>query len=245
MNYNGLSNQPSSDGRYFYLQPNGGTNPQIKLNDKNTKLQDNAILVKIGAIEHFVFKVKTPFGNYVTANLDMSTIFGDDDPMTCIPETLKRKYVTFKGCYSDENLTSAVSNFYTAAINCTTTEVIDGVTRKVIYLKYETNMPFETCLKATPTYDDLKWYNFYTNKEIQYIAWAEKKNDSGTAIDNYNFHTNKNHSRYSYDSHFAFVGDPFEMKIVTRKASDEAGPLKYVTINDNGNYIEVMAQHGK
>ena len=242
MNYNGLSNQPSSDGRYFYLQPNGGTNPQIKLNDKNTKLQDNAILVKIGAIEHFVFKVKTPFGNYVTANLDMSTIFGDDDPMTCIPETLKRKYVTFKGCYSDENLTSAVSNFYTAAINCTTTEVIDGVTRKVIYLKYETDMPFETCLKASPTYDDLTWYNFYTNKEIQYIAWAEKKNDSGTAIDNYNFHTNKNHSRYSYDSHFAFVGDPFEMKIVTRKASDEAGSLKYVTINetinDNGNYIE-------
>ena len=37
-------------------------------------------------------------------------------------------------------------------------------------------------LKATPTYDDLKWYNFYTNKEIQYIAWAEKKNDSDVGL---------------------------------------------------------------
>ena len=222
MNYNGQSNQPSSDGRYYYLQPNGGTNPQIKLNDNNTKLQDNAILVKIGTIVHYVYKVKTPFGHYASATLDMSTIFGDDDPMACIPETLKRKYVTFKGCYSDDNLANAVSNFAEAATNCTTTEVIDGVTRKVIYLKYDTNMPFETCLKTEgTTYDDLTWYNFYTNKETQYIAY-----NSGT-----NFYTYPtNHSRYGYDSHFAFVGDPFEMKIVSRKATDNAsGTLQYLT----------------
>ncbi len=245
MNYNGQTNQPTTTaqdnlpaGQYYFLQPNGGLNPQIKLPDSDAKKCDNAILVKIGAIEHFVYKVKTPFGHYASATLDMSTIFGDDDPMTCIPEALKRKYVTFKGAYSDDNLTSAVSTFATAATNCTTTEDINGVTRKVIYLKYETNMPFETCLKPSPTYDDLKWYNFYTNKEVQYIAWAEKKNDSGGTIDHYNFHTKSSHSRYGRDSHFAFVGDPFEMKIVSRKASDDAGSLKYVTINDTGNYIE-------
>ena len=83
--------------------------------------------MKIGTIVHYVYRVKTPFGHYASATLDMSTIFGDDDPMTCIPETLKRKYVTFTGAYSDDNLTSAVSNFAEAATNCMTTEVISFI----------------------------------------------------------------------------------------------------------------------
>ncbi len=239
MNYNGQSVQPTTAGQYYYLQPNGGNSPHIKLPNTDTKQTYNNMLIKIGTTVHYLYKVKTPFGNYVSATLDMSTIFSDDDPMTCIPDGLMRKYVTFTGAYRDDAMTSPVSTF-AAAATCTT-ETVDGVTRKVIYLSYETDMPFETCLESSPAYGDLTWYNFYTNKEPQYIAWAEKKNDNNADITNYNFHTAKNHSRYGRDSHFAFVGDPFEMKIVSRKASDDAGSLKYITINSEapaGNYIE-------
>ncbi|MBR1878021.1 MAG: hypothetical protein IJ814_03330 [Paludibacteraceae bacterium] len=213
VNCNGQTRQPTAAGLYYNLVPNGGLNPQFKTGENY-----NSTLIKIGRVEHFLYKVKTPFGNWVSEPLDMTSIFGDEDPMSCIPDKLMRKYATFTGAYSDEEMTSEVTTFQEAFSACTTTETVDGVERKVIYLSYETDMPFETA-SADATYSDLTWYNFYTNKEPQYIVWLE----DGL------FKTNKHHSRILEDSHFAFIGDPFEMKIVSRFASNAAGALRYLT----------------
>ena len=221
MNYNGQTNQPTAEGKYYYLQPNGGTNPQIKLPDANATLAYNSTMVKIGTTEKYAYQIVTPFGHVVSDTLYMSSIFGDDDPMTCIPEELKRKYVTFTGAYTDAGRTTPGSKFADFPKN--------GAGVRIVYLKYETDMPFETAA-ASATYDDLKWYNFYTNREPQYVVWLE----GGL------FRTNKNYSCITQDSHFAFVGDPFEMKIVSRSASNAAGALRYLTyastFTDNMTY---------
>ena len=74
-------------------------------------------------------------------------------------------------------------------------------------------MPFETSATSA-TYDNLKWYNFYTNKEEQYIV---RYNSTSTSFNT----TGSDGSRYARTSHFAFVGDPYELKIVSRKLADD------------------------
>jgi len=162
----------------------------------------------------------------------VSDYSNSDDPKDHVPEVLKRKYVTFTGGYKETGLTNKYASF--AAVDADGSAETDESGRKVIWLKYETSMPFTTCTTASPAYDDLTWYNFYTNKEDQYIV---RYNSTSTSFNT----TGTDGSRYARTSHFAFVGAFFEMKIVSLELTDyNSGTLHYLKLNDpvSGNITQ-------
>ena len=176
---------------------------------------------KIYLVNSYVFKVKKKISNEVlSVPVSVSEYFTSGNPLNFVPDELKRKYVTFTGAYKEKELTNEFTTFAAVDANATT-EDIGGKTHKVIWLKYETNMPFETSA-TTATYGDLTWYNLNINKSTSNSAsWDGEK-----------INTSEGSSKYARASHFAFIGDPYELKIVGRKASDDANPstLKYMKL---------------
>ncbi len=225
VNHNGNNWQPNASNNYMHLGSttlNAGDqlNPNAKF-----KTFANAPKIQFYKMKEYVFNVKTPITNTVLSQVVcVSDYSNNDDPKDHVPDVLKRKYVTFTGGYKETGLTNKYASF--AAVDADGSAETDGSGRKIIWLKYETSMPFTTCTKASPTYDDLTWYNFYTNKESQYIV---RYNSTNTSFNT----TGTDGSRYARTSHFAFVGDPYELKIVSRKlADDNSGTLRYLKLND-------------
>ena len=165
---------------------------------------------KIYLVNSYVFKVKKKISDEVlSVPVSVSEYFTSGNPLNFVPDELKRKYVTFTGAYKEKEFTNSFATFANVDANATT-EDIGGKTHKVIWLEYETNMPFETSA-TTATYNDLKWYNLNVNKSTSNSAsWDGEK-----------IKTSEGASKYARASHFAFIGDPFDLKIVGRKASDE------------------------
>lgn len=183
----------------------------------------------------YVFKVKKKIsGEVLSVPTQVSEYFDTISPLQFIPEALKRKYVTFKGAYKEEGLTNEFATFADVDANADA-DTIDGRSHKIIWLKYETEMPFETWTKAGGSdldeddavdFDELKWYNFHVNKNADNSAYwdgAQIKTSTGS-------------SKYARASHFAFVGDPYELTIVGRKASEDGSgdpsTLNYMTLAD-------------
>ena len=180
---------------------------------------------KIYQVKEYVFKVKTPISKTELSQVvRISEYYQNDNPKDHVPDALKRKYVNFTGAYKEATLTTEYTSF--AAVDADGTASTDEDGRKIIWLKYESTLPFTTCTTASPTYDDLTWYNFYTNKEDQYIVRYNSTDEA--------FNTKGDDgSRYARTSHFAFVGDPFELKIVSRQVTDDnSGTLRYLKLND-------------
>ena len=188
---------------------------------------------KIYRVQNYVYKVtKKISGTVLSEKVRASEYFLGENLVDFIPDALRRKYVTYKA-YSDAGFTNEVTTFTDAATHCVDdpSDTFDGC--KVIYLKYETNMPFETWTEAggsdtdgnhTADYDELKWYNIHADRNTKYIAsW-----DGSKVV------TRNVASGYPRATHFAFIGDPFDLKIVGRKSSQDGetpSTLKYMTLN--------------
>ena len=219
VNTNNSNRQPTNTGLYYTLEPGTGNIPQLQARSLSaTGTQPSSI--DIGMLRKYRFKLKTSISNStLQADIKQSDLFKDEPLVTLVPDNLKRKFVTFTGAFADEAKSQPITTPEEAITKCVQE---DGC--YVVWLDYETTLSFETYKgNSEPTYDDLTWYNFYMNGETQYVAWLA----GGTV------HTNKNHSRYGRDAQFAFVGDPYEMKVVSRKATDDAGgTLQYITIDD-------------
>lgn len=218
-----INSQPNNKNQYMHLNnPNPGLNPKIEF-----KSASSAAQIKFYKVNEYVFKVTTPLsGTVLSEVVPVSDYYKNDDPTAHIPDALKRKYVTFTGGYKEAGFSNKYASFAAVAADGSAEE--DGSGRKVIWLKYETSMPFTTCTKTSPspTYDDLTWYNFYTNKDVQYIV---RYNSTDAAFNT----TGTDGSRYARTSHFAFWGDPFEMKIVSRHLTDNnSGTFHYLKLND-------------
>ena len=217
--------------KYYYLTRDGDFNNltygSMTLADatKNYSTDD-----KIYRIQKYVYKVtKKISGGELAEKLYVSEYFLGEDPVNFIPESLRRKYVTYKA-YSDAGFTNEITTFTQAAASC----VDDGSGSKVIYLKYEANMPFETWTEAggsdtdgnhAPDYDELTWYNIRANKNAAYIlSW-----DGSKVV------TRNVASKYPRTTHFALIGDPYDLKIVGRTSSQNGSgnpsALKYMELN--------------
>lgn len=216
INANGNNWQPNGSGYYTHLN-NEALNPLIK-----TMKATDAPQIKIHKMKEYVFKVKTPLSNIVLSQVVCVSDYSiNDNPKDHVPDALKRKYVTFTGAYKEQGFTNQYATF--AAVDAEgSAETDEG--RKVIWLKYESTLPFKAAADAT--YDNLTWYNFYTNKDAQYIV---RYNSTDAAFNT----KGTDGSRYARTSHFAFIGDPFELKIVSRKVTDDnSGTLHYLKLND-------------
>ena len=219
---------------YNYLTRDGNYNNLTYSSKKLADVsKDFSTDQKIYRVQNYVYKVtKKISGTELSEKMRVSEYYLGDNPVDFIPEALRRKYVTYKA-YSDADFTNEVTTFTQAAASC----VDDGSDAfpdsKVIYLKYEANMPFETWTKAggfdtnsndAPDYDELTWYNIHANKNAAYIlSW-----DGSKVV------TRNVASKYPRTTHFAFIGDPYDLKIVGRKSSQDGetpSTLKYMELN--------------
>ena len=210
INTNGNNWQPNSSGQYFYLTGNVSSGRDPKYQMKTPANVEKSIPY---TIDKYTYKVTTSLGTVISVDEYMSHYELSENILSYIPEGIKRKYATFTGAYKDAALTNAITSFGQV-------DVVGD--ERVIWLKYTSSMPFET-LPVDGCYDDARWYTIRMNgnQENQYVAFYDTGNSnciSSGRGSNSSLHQGEN----SPEAMFAFIGDPFELKIINRKASEDA-----------------------
>lgn len=204
-NTNATTWVPNDNGNYLHLGRKIGKYP----GPSYSSFAD-ADKVILHDIKMYTFKVKTPFNTVLSHEILVSEHYDPYNVLDFIPDALKRKYVTFEGAYKTEELDGVENN------TLTTFASVDAAKNGgVIWLKYSTEMPFEAG-NANTEFAKLKWYNFYADKNTNYTVWYDTTSDAPNTF----FSTHTGHSKYSHDSHFAFIGDPFELYVISREASE-------------------------
>lgn len=180
---------------------------------------------KIYPIRDVNFKVKTPFyaieatsAHIVTAVAQLSqyTIDNDDIDADFIPAELRRKYCNFPGTFRDKD-GKAITK-YSQAYN-EDTETYD------IYVDYTVqNAPFTAIAPKSTA---------YTAAELNAATWYELTDDGSTELsgkklvyDNPNFKNNGASGTFNKTSEYAFIGDPYELRVILRSTTtNTASPL--------------------
>jgi len=218
MNTNGSPNQPNNN-QYYYLtgNVNKGNNPQIQ-----RKFAANADVTNIYEIKTYTYTVKTPLtGTVLTADMEWSDAMLSEKVTDHIPDALKRKYVSYKA-YSDENLENEITTFAQA-------------TSGVIWLKYEVtaSLPFNTLASTSGTYDyrNAHWYTMRMNgkeeqKNIAYNSSNQLITGSESIGSESDIHAGE--ATGAANAQVAFVGDPYELKIISRAASEDNSATRYI-----------------
>lgn len=169
---------------------------------------------KIYPIRNVNFKVVTPFGSTITESVKLSdyTIDHDDISVDAIPDELNRKYINYTGrFYSDAAFTHEITK-YSQAVGYN------------IYVGYEVSntIPFKAIKPALSyTATELKaasWYEL-TDFESDQTSGKKLKWDGSSVFKN-----NGGNAVYDKLSEFAFVGDPYELRVVYRNATTDATP---------------------
>lgn len=182
--------------------------------------------VRLYEIRDYNYKVETPLSKTIlSAHLQLSDYAKDELLINHVPEALKRKYTSITGTYTTDAFNTARTTFSDLYENDEPT-----VNKpRDIWLKYEvsSSIPFEAGTAST-TFEDQKWYNIYVNKEENYITWYD-------TTDGNKFNTSdgsSGHTKYAHESHFAFIGDPYELLVTNRLASEDASnALRYLQLN--------------
>ena len=203
---------------YNFLVPDNNYNNLIyALKTLSVASQNYSTDEKIYQVKEYVFKVKTPLtGTVLSQVVTVSEYFLNDNPKDYVPDALKRKYVEFKGAYKETGLINEYASF--AAVDATgDAETEDG--KKVIWLKYETSMPFEA-LPVGGCYNDARYYTIRLNgsqepKNLGYLSGSSFYTGLGDNSSD-KLHQGEN----SAEAQFAFIGDPYELKIISRAASE-------------------------
>ena len=215
---NGSYEDPGKDKnnnyQYFYLKSDYKDLNYAKMTPANA-VKSYSTDDKMYEIATVNFHVTTPFYNpsgtvedkaahTLTAPVEMSEYslatenISDDD----IPASLKRKYCNINGYYKDAAHTQKITKYS------------DLGESRDIYLGYDllADIPFKAVAPA-----DTTWYeltdagSFQENgKKIEYDGSANFKNN-GAAGD------------YNKKSEFAFIGDPYELKVISRSNTWSAG----------------------
>lgn len=202
---------PNNSGQYQYLSKDDAANPQAKYKS------ESAIVVSTpDEVETYTFHVTTLFGNDVSETFKWSIYAQGDNLLTHVPEALRRKYVTITGAYK--------ATPYTAENAVTTFADVESANNgRNIYLDYTTSMPFET-LPADGSYTDAKWYTIRMNNENQYIVKLDDTNFITGGGSNIVLHQGEN----SAEAQVAFMGDPYELKVLSRAASETSSANRYI-----------------
>ena len=218
VNTNGNDWQPGgkkggNNNEFLYLTGNvdSGNNPRFQW---KTAATAESTPEQPYEIRTYTYKVKSPLTNTpLEATVEMSEYEGSATLLTHVPDKLKRKYATFTGAYKEEGLSTSMTTF---------ADVETANNGRVIWLKYESSMPFES-LPAGGSYEDARWYTIRMNgqAENQYVAFYDTSNDNQFSTgrgSNSDLHQGEN----SAEAQVAFIGDPFELKIISRKTSEDA-----------------------
>ena len=216
---NGAVPTPGNDNKYYYLTFTGYNN----LNFTKQTAADatkNHTIDGIYPLKKVTFKVVTPFYK-VSATTDhivsvtewVSQYTVDNDPIDTkyLPSSLRRKYCTYTGkFYKDAACTQEITKFSQA-----TDDPTEGYQ---VYIGYEVsaNIPFQAITPAetysASTWTGATWYAM-TDKDSsgQKIKW------NSTVYQN-----NGGASENVKESEFAFIGDPYELRVVYRDETSGA-----------------------
>ena len=212
----GVNNwQPrSSDGAIQYLDHSGDGRNIILTYKKANEI----VPTPIYEVKDYIFRVVTPFGSNIDAVKEWSDIDKDYAiTVSMVPDELKRKYVAFTGFYADAAHNTSVSTYAEAQSLCTP----DANGRPIIYVNYQTtsDIPF-TALAPSGSYTSAKWYEL-TDKDSsgKKIKW-----DSTNSV----FKNNGAQGSYAKESEFAFMGDPYDLRIINRALSESASGNIYI-----------------
>ena len=185
----------------------------------------NADQVHLHEVRDYTFKVKTPLSKTVLEVPMKWSDYAKETPLiNRVPLALKRKYTEIIGTYKEEGLTTDRSTFEDIFDN---DEPLVKKNRD-IWLKYKVSesIPFEAS-GTTASFGDLKWYNIYVNKEDKYTVWYDKTESNKFST----VEGETGHTKYGHESHFAFIGDPYELYVVSRQASeDDSNTFHYMKL---------------
>ncbi len=217
---NGAVPTPGNDNKYNYLTFNGYNNMNFKKNTAADATKDHTI-DGIYPLKKVTFKVVTPFYK-VNATTDhivsaptewVSQYTVDNDPIETkyLPTSLKRKYCTYTNkFYRDAACTQEITKFSGA--------IYDENEGYQVYIGYEVsaNIPFKAITPAASYTDDTwkaaTWYAMTdrdsSGKKIKWNSTVYKNN--GDASENVK------------ESEFAFIGDPYELRVVCRDETSDA-----------------------
>ena len=209
---------PNKSGQYLLMQhtPEGLPYAGPKFMDLTAADQ-----IRFHEVRDYIYKVEAPITKTIlTANFEWSDYGKDSLLIDYVPEAMKRKYTSITGTYANSDLTLERATFQDLYEH----EDPDIKEIRDIWLKYsvQPSIPFEAASTST-TFANLKWYNIYVNKEENYITWYDTSGEP--ALNQFSTSEGASaHSKYGHDAHFAFIGDPYELKVVNRQASEKVDP---------------------
>ena len=212
-----------SDNKYTFLRHEKNNNVRfgtMTLEGASTSYSSDEDMYDIRT---YSFKVKTPFNNTISVDKEWSDASLSQSIMEHYPEGLKRKYVNIEGFYSDQAFTDPVTTFADAKSRCTP----DGAGKYSIYVKYsvQESLPFTAITAANKTtgYATATWYELTDAGSVQ----ADGKKIRWDATNSV-FKNNGASGVYEKGSEFAFIGDPYELRIICRKQTTENSDNYYV-----------------
>ena len=226
LNQNNKQQQPSGGNYYSYLD-HYDTESTGKRSQPYFKLQSlsSAYPTNFYEIKTYTVHIKTHgAADGTPKNLSTTMKWSDarlsDDPAEHFPEALKRKYCSYTA-YSDPDCTVPANTF----------QAIQAANNGMnIYLKYTVSesMPFKT-LAADGDYKDAQWYTMRMDgvANPKYVAYNDGSsnvvvtNGSGAAKGS-NTPSQIHQGENSAEAMVAFMGDPYELKILNRKACETA-----------------------
>ena len=205
VNTNGNNWQPNASGQYMHLMNNTNTDPEILT--RNATAADQ---IKLWPIETYTYKVRTPLsGTDIAATSTLSSYTRVNDPSailltSAVPESLKRKYCSFTYFYKEAAKTNQITTYAEAYDN-----------GKVIYVDYNVSgLPFET-LPSAGSYTQARWYNIHKSSSENGIVKVYTD-------DSNKFKAKDGNARTDFESQFAFMGDPYELRVLNRYACKQA-----------------------
>ena len=220
MNQNKNTYQPNNKGEYYtyfdnYDNDGGGrSQPYFK-----KQAFSSALPLKLYEIKSYTVHITTKgSGTEITATMKWSDARLSDNPADHVPEALRRKYCSYTA-YSDAACTIPANTFQA---------IQDAKNDRNIYLKYTVSesMPFET-LPEGGNYENARWYTMRMDgvTNPKYIAYNDGSGnvvvtDASGAAKGSNTASQIHQGENSAEAMVAFMGDPYELKILNRKACE-------------------------
>ena len=232
---NGVVPTPGNDNKYNYLKFSDYNNLNFTKQTAADATKNNTI-DGIYPLKKVTFKITTPFyaANASTDHIvsaptewvSQYTVDNDDIDTKYLPSSLKRKYCNYTGkFYSDAACTNEITRFSQA-----TDDPTEGYQ---VYIGYTvtSDIPFKGITPAA-TYDASTWAG---------ATWYELTDEGSTQTDGLklkydgtNFKNNGADRVYDKTTEFAFIGDPYELRVVYRDATTGETPY-YVGAANNGD----------
>lgn len=225
---NGAVPTPGTDNKYHYLKLD---NNNLTINKLTTADATKSYSTEgIYPLKKVTFKVVTPFYNpespsndhivSVADSVSLYTVQNDVIETKYLPKALRRKYCTFNGkFYKDAACTEEITKF---------SEAVEHPTEGYqVYVGYDVSasIPFKAITPAA-SYTTATWYELTDAGSTQEYGRKIKYDTSSSTYKN-----NGENGEYVKESEFAFVGDPYELKVLYRKGTEDVSANRFVTLS--------------